>query len=310
MVAGGGAAGIVLRHELGLLHLARPDPADPDILVELAAVAAPVPSALGLSATRAALLSGRDVVVVDQTTSPPVSVAVTLSPLPLAACWAPAVVADGDWLLGSNGGSLELVQLSAPATRYAYAVRFGCATALLATPGAFIAFTTRGWVVVRPDRAAAGQPFSETTSNLLGTVRGAFAAGAQAMLAGEGAGGGSWVARVDLTGFELGVMSRIELDLPFGAFAWDGRATSVLQGLEAPVGASQRYGDGYVVREVGLGFRASPVALPAWGGSGCGVSSSGQVLCDVVPRDHLAAVEGRLYALTGPPYAAGWYAIR
>jgi hypothetical protein len=84
----------------------------------------------------------------------------------------------------------------------------------------------------------------------------------------------------------------------------------VVQRLEAPVGANRRYTDGYLILEEPLGFRAIPSSLPGWAGDGCGLGAWGQITCQEVAREHLAAVDGRLYALSGPPYALGWYALR
>lgn len=199
-----------------------------------------------------------------------------------------AVAVEGRWLLAASGDQLTLVDLDGGA-RVTSPAAPSPFTSVLASQGTFLAFTATGYVHVTPGPTVAWRSVEDP---VIRNFRGAFADGAEAMVAGPSlALGRSRVVRLDLSAPGSPVVLRShELDGAFADFAWDGGETSLVA-----VGggdAFQPIHEGYVVREEGGTFASFGIPLPQRFGRG----------------DGIAAHADRLFALSDENF--GLYAIR
>lgn len=291
LVAGGGATALVGYTSSGpgvipVLRLVRHDASSPDQTVFVGDVtvggAGSAITRLAVGDEAAALTAGGVVRLVDL--SAPALRVETLTALGDARELAVA----GGWVLAAVENELVLVHRDRPTTAYRFAAA-STPTALLATGGAFVAFTGTGYIGVDPSLAPT--IFTEVSDPAVANVRAAFADGAGAMVAGPAAAPGrSRVLRLDLAAPGAPVVIRgAEVAGAFVAFAWDGAATSVLAVHRDGDGADPAsFHEGYVLREGAGGLDAAGVPLTFW-------SRSAQPLAAHAGR--LFAVEGRGLAL-------------
>jgi len=264
LVAGGGASSTVgftaSRESVPIVRFVRHDVASPD----LTALVGDVRFAESGSVTRlvvsdeAAVATVGGIVKVVDLSDPTLPVE-SLDGVGDAA----DLAVKGRWVLAAVGGELVLVDRDAPVTPARYAA-IGAPTALLATQGGFLAFTTIGYVVVDP---GAANPFTESSDALLANVEDARADGAGAVVAGPAPSfGRSRLLRLDLTDPASPVIVRtLELEGAYVAFAWDGDSTAVVAIHGAGDDANPRsFHEGYVVREEADGFAAVGVPLTFW----------------------------------------------
>jgi hypothetical protein len=285
LVAGGGASSTIGHTASSggyqVLRLARHDAASPDQTVFLGDVSfngAGGITRLVVNDEAAAANVGGVVTIVDLSVpSLPIEV------LPALGNPADLVVA-GRWVLAAAGNDLVLVNRDAPLATTGYTAA-GTPTALIATQGVFLAFTTAGYVVVDP--AGAAPSFSEVSDAALANLRDAYAGGAGAMVAGPAASfGRSRVLRLDLaTPAAPAIVRSHEVPGSYVTFAWDGGSTSVVAIHGDGDGPDPRsFHEGYVVREETDGFADFGVPLTFW-------SQSSQPLA--AHANHLFAVEAR-----------------
>lgn len=291
LVAGGGASSIIGYTGAGAgglptLRLARHDAATPDRTVFLGDVS----FAAGGSITRlavgdeaAALTVGGSVRIVDLTVP-----SLPVEDLPALGDASELAVA-GRWVLSAAEGGLALVSRDAPSSPVRYRPD-GVPTALLAVRGAFLAFTTTGYVAIDP---AAVTTFVEVNDPVLANVRDAFADGAGAVVAGPAATiGRARILRLDLEHLVAPAVVRShELSGGHVALAWDGASTSIVALHGAGDGPDPRsFHEGAVVREGTGAFADEGVPLTFWSQT----------------RQPLAAHAGRLFA----PQARGLAFLR
>lgn len=260
LLAGGGPSDVIgytywNGYGSTILQLARHDPGDPDALIDLGTVTYPgTLGCLAISGTRAVLGCGSTVTVVDFSGSGPAVASITLG---LAA---DHVVAEGRWLLAAAGEMLELVDLDQPTSHFAYTAS-APVTSILPAQGDFLSFTSAGYVHVAPD--AMGPAFTETLDATLRSFEAGFTDGLEAVVAGPSAAvGQSRIARLDLSSLAAPVLLRsAQFAGTYGAFAWDGAGTSILEILGS---AGTGIYEGYLIRERDDGFTGTGVPIPNW----------------------------------------------
>lgn len=203
-------------------------------------------------------------------------------------------VRRGSVVLTSDGASIQLVFLTSDGpVKVGEYTAMQPVTGLLADPQYFLAFTAGGYIFVEPNENTALPPaFTEVADPVLRRFRRCYPSDSahQAVCAGPSIyEGRSRVARLDLSNPEApSILKVVELDGEYGAFAWDGFETSVVETRGEPGAGLYQ---GYRLHEDESGFAAAPISLPQWFGS----------------EAHLAAHQGMLFALE--PGGAGVYVI-
>lgn len=287
-LAGGGASGVVAYsawdgYGHSPLRVLRHDAAHPDQLADLGTVDLPGYGweQLALTGTRAvAGTGGSQIVLVDFTGPDLATTTVQLGAAPTK------VLADGRWLLAASGTRLELVDTTAPATRFTSAAP-SPVTSILETAGGFVAFTETGFVRVEPD--ASSPSFVSSTSVEVRRFRRAFLDGTDAVAAGPAATFGmTRIARLDLSNPRAPVVKKSsELNGEYASFAWDGGEISTLEILGV---RGTGWDHGYVVREGPGGFTGTAIQFPYWWQEA---------------ETHVAAHAARLFLLHAAPRGSG-----
>jgi hypothetical protein len=260
-LAGGGASGVVAYsgwdgYGHSPLRVLRHDAARPDELTELGTVDLPGYGweGLAVSGTRAVAGSGTQAVIVDFTGADLVTTTLQLGAAPTT------FLAEGRWLLAAAGTGLELVDTTAPSTRFT-ATAPSPVTSILAMAGGFVAFTETGYLRVEPD--VVSPSFVATTSADVRAFRHAFPDGAEAVAAGPARTmGKTRIVRLDLSDPSAPIVKKAsELDGEYASFAWDGGDLCTLEILGVK-GAG--FYQGYVVHEDHAGFFGTRVPFPLW----------------------------------------------
>lgn len=282
LVDGGGASSVVGFTSGGsgppTVRLLRHDAADPDgvtLLGDVSLAMNGLVTRLRVTDEAAALIVGGVVWVVDP--SDP-SLAAAQVPAPASAA---DLAVRGRWVAVAVSRALFLVHRDAPDTTYVWTAS-STPTALLATPGGFLAFTTTGYLVA--DLSGATPAFQEVSDPVLRNFRGGFADGPGAVVAGPGsAPDRTRVVRLDLGDPSAPVVVRsLEVAGAYVALAWGGGATSVIATRGPGDDARpEAFHEGYLVREAADGFHASGLPLAFWSQS----------------RQPLAAHADRLFAV-------------
>jgi hypothetical protein len=191
------------------------------------------------------------------------------------------VAVTGHWALLVSGNQLSLAERIDPFTVADFTLT-GTPTAILATQGKFLVFTTTGYAVIDPE--APSPTLDEFTDASLGNLRCAFVSGTVAMVAGPASTfDRSRLLRLDLTSLAAPRIVRShEMPGTFVALAWDGGSTSVVAVRGNGDGPDARtFHQGYVVREGIGGFTDAGVPLEFWS----------------LSTQPLAAHAGRLFAV-------------
>jgi hypothetical protein len=174
----------------------------------------------------------------------------------------------GRWVAVAVDHGLYLVDRGDPRRTFLQAA-VSTPTALLATPGGFLAFTTAGYVMA--DTTSGTPAFAEVVAPALANLQAATPAGSGAMAAGPGSAfDRTRVVRLDLTDPAApAVAASQEVSGAFAGFAWDGGDASVVAIHGDDDGAAPTtFHQGYLLREGGGGFHGSAVPLSFWSLSG------------------------------------------
>jgi len=171
---------------------------------------------------------------------------------------------SGRWVAVAIDHGLVLVHRDEPSVTHPFATT-STPSALLATGGSFLAFTTTGYVVA--DTSGAAPTFQEVSDPVLGNLRAAAASGSTALVAGPGASPDrSRVLRLDLTSPSMPlVVHGQEVPGAFVAFASDGDDLSVIAiHGDGDTSEPTAFHQGYLLRESSSGFQYAGLPLPFW----------------------------------------------
>lgn len=201
-----------------------------------------------------------------------------------------AVVHGGD-VLTTDGAAIQLVaRMEGGPVKVDEFTASSPVTGLLGFPEGFIAFTQGGYIFV--DTNAYPHTITEHADPVIRRFQRCYPSdnAHQAMVAGPSSYvGQSRVARLDLADPEFPtIVGAADVEGEYGAFAWDGYETSVLETQGEPGAGLYQ---GYRLVESSSGFTAAPISLPQWFGG----------------EAHLAAHWGMLFALD--PEGMGVYVI-
>jgi len=265
-VDGGGAAaslGYTVQNGASTptIRLVRHDAASPDTLAALGDVAFSAGgriTRLRVTDEAAAVILSGTVWVVDLAAAPFAAVQLpapgTAVDLAVAGHWVAVAVDHGLYLVDRDDPLQAFLQPTASTP-----------SALLATPGGFLAFTTTGYVVA--DTTGGEPAFTEVVDPALANLQAASPGGRSALAAGPGsATGRTRVLRLDIADPTApAVASSTEVSGTFVALAWDGGDTSVVavHGDDDGVDPTA-FRQGYLVRDGGGGLQASVIPLSFW----------------------------------------------
>ena len=184
-------------------------------------------------------------------------------------------ISAGRVLLASTGSTLFLIDLDDQARVATFTSASPVTSVVEAQALTFLAFTTTGYVSVWPSFSPSWPMFVIGSDPDRRSFRRAFYDGLDTMMAADPAKTLGKVRVVRLNGGTPGtIVSSIEVDGEYAAFAWDGARTSVVGVADA---TWQTIREGYVVRESDAGFTSEGIPLP-WASGSAPIAAHGDRL--------------------------------